>query len=88
MENYCASKNIPFILSVIPKLKDGKLEGPENVENLFDSITYHQPNMTANMYNAKDGHFNDAGHLFYANYLQVLIDNKLSDSNGSIKADD
>ncbi|MFT4545110.1 MAG: hypothetical protein ACI9EQ_001580 [Bacteroidia bacterium] len=88
MENYCASRNIPFILSVIPKLKGGKLEGPENVENLFDSITHHQPNMTVSMYNAKEGHFNDAGHLFYANYLQVLIDNKLSDSNGSIKADD
>jgi hypothetical protein len=88
MENYCASRNIPFILSVIPKLKGGKLEGPENVENLFDSITHHQPNMTVSMYNAKDGHFNDAGHLFYANYLQVLIHNKLSDSNGSIKADD
>jgi hypothetical protein len=35
------------------------------------------PKMTTAMYFTKYGHFNEEGHLFYADYLQQLIDSML-----------
>ena len=81
MKAYCQTKNVPFIISVIPKLGEEKLEGAVTVPSLFFDINYTEPEMTSEMYNTKDGHFNEKGHLVYANYLDSLIQNKLSKSD-------
>jgi hypothetical protein len=70
---FCDSRNKKFILSIIPNLVDGSLKGVASVPHLFDGISYHEPQMTIDMYRAEDGHFNDVGHLFYAIYLEKLI---------------
>lgn len=75
--SFCDSVGVPFILSVIPKLEGDELLGAESVDGLFRNMKYSQPKMTVEMYNAKDGHFNDDGHEVYANYLQHRIDSCL-----------
>lgn len=73
MQKLCEAKNTRFVLAVIPHLKDGVLDGAKTVEQLFDGIAYHEPNVTLEMYDQGDGHFNDEGHLFYADFLEDLI---------------
>ena len=81
MMNFCQENKTKFLLSVIPNLNHVELVGAESVAHLFDSIPYHQPNMTVDMYNKVDGHFNDKGHLVYANYLDRLIQELDLESN-------
>ncbi|MFM1876599.1 MAG: hypothetical protein RL266_2336 [Bacteroidota bacterium] len=71
---YCDSVNVPLIISVIPKLENGELHGGSSLSGLRSGIHYTEPEMQTEMYDQRDGHFNDAGHLFYADYLQNLID--------------
>ncbi len=85
MIDQCRQLNIPLIVSVIPELKEDRLDGVASVKNLFDDIPYHEPQMTIDMYRAEDGHFNDSGHLFYADYLHELITTELE--RAQIKAD-
>lgn len=73
IQKYCEERNVRFLLSVIPDLKDGVLTGASSVDSLFNQIPYSEPEMAVEMYNQDDGHFNDAGHLEYANYLEKLI---------------
>lgn len=77
MTAICDSLGAKFILSVIPSLEDGQLKGAESIPGLFGDVPYHQPNVTVEMYNSKDGHFNEDGHLVYANYLEKLIQAEL-----------
>ena len=79
MQHVCDSLGIRFILSSIPEIEQGKLQGAETVNGLFKGILYHQPQVTPKMYFIADRHFNNAGHLFYANYLEQLIERQ--DSN-------
>jgi len=69
----CHSLGIRFILSAIPTMESGELKGVSSVTGLFGEVVYHQPQMTPGMYSIWDDHFNDEGHLFYANYLEKLI---------------
>ena len=78
ISEFCQTRNTTFILSVIPNLVDQRLDCAKSVEHLFENTPYYQPQMTTTMYSKKDGHFNDEGHLFYANYLQNLIENNIS----------
>ncbi len=71
---FCDSVKVPLLLLVIPELENGELAGAESVDGLFENMSYHQPKVTPDMYVEADGHFNDAGHKFYADYLQNLID--------------
>lgn len=73
IKNLCASFNIPIILSVIPELKNDSLLDASSVDFLFEAMEYSEPEMTTKMYNADDGHFNDEGHLVYADYLEKLM---------------
>lgn len=73
IQGLCESKGIDFILSVIPNLNGNKLEGVETVPNLFRGLEYQTPQMTTDMYVQTDGHFNESGHLFYANFIENLI---------------
>ena len=73
MSTICDSLGAKFILSVIPSVEDGRLKQVEQMVGLFGSVPYHQPEMTVDMYDQTDGHFNAAGHLHYANHLEKLI---------------
>jgi hypothetical protein len=73
MFRFCKNKKVPLILSVIPKLEDGEFQYANTVDGLFNTIPFYEPEMEISHYNAGDGHFNDEGHLFYANYLEKLI---------------
>lgn len=73
MISICDDLEAKLILSVIPSLEDGQLKEAESIPGLFGDVPYHQPNMNIEMYDRKDGHFNDEGHLVYANYLEELI---------------
>lgn len=70
---FCAGRNKKLILSVIPDLVNGRLDDVASIPHLFDEIPYHEPEMTLDMFSHQDGHFNERGHLFYANYLEKLI---------------
>jgi hypothetical protein len=73
IRSFCEARNKRFILSVIPYLVDNKLESVEWASHLFEGMAHHEPAVTLDMYDQKDGHFNEKGHLFYANYLEKLI---------------
>jgi hypothetical protein len=73
MFRFCKDKKVPMILSVIPKLEEGEFHNASTIEGLFGTMPYYEPIMELSHYNAGDGHFNDEGHLFYANYLEQLI---------------
>lgn len=81
---YCDSVGVPLIISVIPDLRNGKLYGAESEKGLFRNISYVQTeDLTPEMYDRSNGHFNDEGHKVYANYLQNLIDSCFqSSANG------
>lgn len=74
MLDFCNSRNKPLILSVIPNLVNDSLYKTNSFKHLFDSLPYNEANMGLNLFSRSDGHFNDEGHLVYANYLQHLID--------------
>ena len=74
MVELCDSLGIRMIISVIPQLKNGELIDVGSVTGLLENIAYYQPKVTPAMYRNFDVHFNDEGHLFYANYLEKLID--------------
>ena len=73
MQQLCQTRNVPFILSVIPAQEGRRLKGATTVNNLFKGMEYAQPQVALEHYNVNDGHFNEEGHLFYANYLEKLI---------------
>lgn len=73
IRQFCEIRQIPFILSVIPDLNNGKLNGVATINHLFEGMTFEEPEMNINYYNIDDGHFNEAGHLAYADYLERLI---------------
>ena len=73
MKEFCLEREVPFVISVIPELVDGKLEGGAALPSLFSDLPYVEAELKPEMYNSKDGHFNEEGHLFYANYLQKVI---------------
>ena len=81
---YCDSVGVPLIISVIPDLRNGKRYGAESEKGLFRNISYVQTeDLTPEMYDRSNGHFNDEGHKVYANYLQNLIDSCFqSSANG------
>ncbi|MBI1286584.1 MAG: hypothetical protein GC178_03305 [Flavobacteriales bacterium] len=83
--SFCDSVHVPLIISVIPKLEKGKVFGAESVDGLFKGITYHQPQVSAEVYKESDGHFNDAGHLLYADHLQGLIDSVIAINIGPLQ---
>jgi hypothetical protein len=76
----CKQYNATFILGVIPALADldkrigtPDLNIPQDYPGLFDGLEIHVPPLTSADYNASDDHFNDAGHLKYADFLQGLL---------------
>jgi len=73
IRQFCEARHVVFILSVIPNLNGNEVEGVESNPHLFEGISYHEPEMTPDMYNHQDGHFNEKGHLFYADFLENLI---------------
>jgi hypothetical protein len=79
ISEFCKERDIPFVLSVIPNLYLGKLAGFESRPEVFDGLPHMQPAVTIDDYNADDGHFNDEGHLFYANFLDSLITKQFGD---------
>jgi hypothetical protein len=79
ISEFCKERDIPFVLSVIPNLYVGKLAGFESRPEVFDGLPHIQPAVTIDDYNADDGHFNDEGHLFYANFLDSLITKQFGD---------
>ena len=70
---FCDNRNRKLIVSVIPNLVNDRLDDVASFPHLFDEIPYHEPEMTLDMFSHRDGHFNERGHLFYANYLEKLI---------------
>lgn len=74
----CDSLGATLILSVIPKLENGEVVGAESIPGLFGDVPYHQPKVSPSLYNLKDGHFNDEGHRFYADYLEALLQEELT----------
>lgn len=75
ISKFCHNYKVPFVLSVIPNLVDDRLDGAATVNHLFENIPYIEPEVTVDMYSSRDGHFNEKGHLFYANYLEDVIEN-------------
>ena len=59
----------------IPELVNSRLEYYEDQSHFFTGLDVLRPALTTEHYNVEDGHFNDDGHLFYANYLDELIQN-------------
>ncbi|NQU67405.1 MAG: SGNH/GDSL hydrolase family protein [Candidatus Marinimicrobia bacterium] len=76
MLEFCNRNKTQFILSVIPNLNKGNLDGASTIPHLFDGIPYNAPDMSPELYKQDDLHFNEKGHLFYANYLEKLIEEK------------
>lgn len=77
IQSFCDSVKVPLVISVIPTIDGGKLAGAEMKEAAFQGVEYQQPSMDISLYRTGDGHFNDQGHLFYADYLQDLLEEKL-----------
>ncbi|MBL4587156.1 MAG: SGNH/GDSL hydrolase family protein [Flavobacteriales bacterium] len=73
MAQLCKESGVKFIVSVIPSLENGKLKRVEDFPHLFTNMEYHEPDMTLDLYNTNDGHFNAEGHTVYADYLEQLI---------------
>ena len=73
MQSICDVLGAELILSVIPKMENGKIHGAESIPHLFGEIPYHQPILEVSMYDKEDGHFNDEGHFVYANYLEGIL---------------
>lgn len=74
---YCEKLDVPLIVSAIPNLENGDLFMPEHYEAVFQDLKYSVPNVSTEHYNETDGHFNDEGHMTYANYLRNLIELEL-----------
>lgn len=77
IKEFCDSFNIPFVLSVIPEIKNNSVFNASTVDFLFEGLEYSEPEMTTKMFNTNDGHFNDEGHQFYADYLEKLMEQTL-----------
>lgn len=73
MRQLCAERGVRFILSVIPSIENGTVEGAQTVDHLFEGQEYHEPPVTLDMYKKGDDHFNEEGHLFYADFLDGLL---------------
>lgn len=73
MAGLCERSGVRFILSVIPDLKDGKLIGADEIPQLFTGMDHHAPDLTTDLFDPQNRHFNTSGHLAYANYLDSLI---------------
>ncbi|MCF8276215.1 MAG: SGNH/GDSL hydrolase family protein [Flavobacteriales bacterium] len=81
MQRFCDSIGAKFVMSVIPEFKNGKLNGAELIPNLFGEVPYYQHNSEVWMYDREDGHFNDEGHLAYADYLEQILVKELATLN-------
>jgi len=73
VSQFCRSRGVPFVLSVIPNLENGNLNRAHSVNRLFENMDFVEPDMQVDMFNAHDGHFNEIGHRHYADYLERLI---------------
>jgi hypothetical protein len=62
-----------FILSVIPDIQNDALKDPRNTPYLFENLKYSLFPAKKELYNMGDGHFNDKGHMVYANFLDSII---------------
>ena len=73
----CAENDAAFLLSIIPDYKQLDREDIENKINI-EELDYVIPSIPAEYYNPDpDGHFNNAGHKAYADFLQHQIDSIL-----------
>lgn len=68
-----SSLGYPVRVVAIPELVNSGLEYYHGQPHFFRDLDVVKPALTTEHYNMDDGHFNDSGHLFYANYLDTLI---------------
>ncbi len=74
IEELCKANGAQFFLTVIPELRRQRLIKPDNVPHLFDSIKFEvTPGITKADYSNNDGHYNEAGQLKHANFIERLI---------------
>lgn len=73
----CQNNGSNFILVAIPEVysvnNNYGLRYPNEVKHLFTGMDYYVPRLPIEEY-SHDGHFNDTGHLHYAQFLQHIID--------------
>jgi len=79
MQRFCQSRGYDMRIVVIPEFKNGVVERVEIDSKLFHGLKTVCPSLEPSYYNADDGHFNDEGHLFYANFLDSLITKQSGD---------
>lgn len=75
MNTMCDSLGLPFVVSLIPEVKSQALEPIEL--NKFEGVQVHCPKLETQHYNLNDGHFNDLGHMVYAEFLDSLIQEEI-----------
>lgn len=63
-----------FIISIPDYLDPNYTRTTKSFYGLFQNIEYIDSPVSADLYNKKDGHFNDQGHLAFADFLQTLIE--------------
>jgi lysophospholipase L1-like esterase len=63
-----------FIISIPDYLDPNYNRTTKSFYGLFQNIEYFDSPISADLYNKKDGHFNDYGHLAFADFLQTLIE--------------
>jgi hypothetical protein len=63
-----------FIISIPDYLDPNDIRTTKSFYGLFQNIEYMDSPVSADLYNKKDGHFNDHGHLAFADFLQTLIE--------------
>lgn len=76
IQNICDVCNSKLVLSIIPASFSGKpLQYVKDYKNLFPTERYFTPyTITKEDYDYTDFHFNDAGHIKYAKFLEQIID--------------
>jgi hypothetical protein len=70
-DNY---KSKLFIIAMPDYLDPNYIRTTKSFYGLFKNIEYIDSPVSADLYNKKDGHFNDHGHLAFADFLQTLIE--------------
>ncbi|MDA9121140.1 SGNH/GDSL hydrolase family protein [Flavobacteriales bacterium] len=73
MQHFCQVLGYDMRIVVIPEFKNGVVQQVELESKFFQGLNAVCPILESNFYNQDDGHFNDKGHLFYANFLDSLI---------------
>lgn len=70
----CEENNTEFILAVIPDSQDFDEFSPENFPEQFDGFNYfYSSDFEMADYDYRGGHFNDQGHVKYADYLEGVL---------------